>query len=66
MDFPIIWNIRAKQTRARRIAGHAFRIGRNALALLGVFFIYLMLLGYGQYVDQAAAQQIACSGNRCM
>ncbi|QTD91778.1 hypothetical protein [Burkholderia anthina] len=66
MESPIIiWHFRTKQSRARRVAGHVFRIARNALAVLGVFFAYLLILGYSQYVDQADVQITACASNRC-
>ena len=44
----------------------AFRIVRNALALLGVFFIYLLVHGMIDYTARAAASDLACIYARCM
>ena len=39
---------------------------RNALALLGVFFLYLLVHGMVDYTSQAAANDLACVYVRCM
>jgi hypothetical protein len=60
--------LQAQQHKSRvlRTTKSAFRIARNALAILGVFFAYLLVLGYMQYQDRVGASGVSCSLTRCM
>lgn len=51
--------------RGARAVKAAFRIARNTLAVLGVFFVYLLVVGYTQYQDRMAAGDVSCSFTRC-
>lgn len=62
----ITWKRVKHDTRGLRIARHIFRAFRNVLAVLGVFFVYLLILGYFQYQDQAAQTEVQCAVSRCM
>ncbi|MBR8435242.1 hypothetical protein KDW37_31275 [Burkholderia cenocepacia] len=62
----ITWKRAERDSRARRLARKAFRIARNMLAVLGVCFVYLLVLGYFQYQDQAAQFEVQCAVSRCM
>ncbi|WP_181885392.1 hypothetical protein [Trinickia dinghuensis] len=42
------------------------RIMRNLLALLGMFFLYLLIHGMVDYTAQAATNDLACVYARCM
>ncbi|WP_028204987.1 hypothetical protein [Paraburkholderia nodosa] len=53
-------------SRGARALKRAFRIVRNALAVLGVAFVYLLVLGYQQYEDRLAAGDTTCSLTRCL
>lgn len=44
----------------------ALEIMRNALAALGVFFLYLLGHGMWDYTQHAAASDLACVYARCM
>ncbi|WP_246795649.1 hypothetical protein [Burkholderia perseverans] len=63
MDALIDWKIRHR--KARRAAGWAFRIARNALAIVGIFFVYLLIHGYGQCSEARDAQVATCAASRC-
>lgn len=54
------------KNRPAGIAKRAFRVIRNGLAVLGVCFVYLLVLGYMQYVDREASRDMSCSYARCM
>lgn len=62
----ITWSRTKRDSRAHRLARKAFRIARNVLAVLGVCFVYLLVLGYFQYQDQAAQYEVQCAVSRCM
>ncbi|MBR8084603.1 hypothetical protein C6V04_04885 [Burkholderia multivorans] len=62
----ITWKRAKRDTRGLRIARRLFRVFRNVLAVLGVFFVYLLVLGYFQYQDQAAQTEVQCAVSRCM
>ncbi|WP_269501070.1 hypothetical protein [Burkholderia sp. IMCC1007] len=62
----ITWKRTKPDSRAHRLARKAFRITRNVLAVLGVCFVYLLVLGYFQYQDQAAQYEVQCAVSRCM
>ncbi|WP_131753563.1 hypothetical protein [Burkholderia vietnamiensis] len=62
----ITWKRAKPNTPARRFARITFRVARNLLAALGVFFVYLLVLGYFQYQDQAAQYEVQCAISRCM
>ncbi|WP_261533588.1 hypothetical protein [Burkholderia multivorans] len=62
----ITWKRAKPDAPARRMARAAFRVFRNVLAVLGVFFVYLLVLGYFQYQDQAAQTEVQCAVSRCM
>ncbi|MBN3851966.1 hypothetical protein G3N59_01110 [Paraburkholderia sp. Ac-20340] len=42
------------------------RAARNVFAILGVVFVYLLLLGYQQYTDRLAAGDTSCALTRCL
>ncbi|MBR7929434.1 hypothetical protein [Burkholderia ambifaria] len=65
-DSLITWKRSKRDTRANRVARTAFRIIRNLLAVLGVCFVYLLVIGYFQYQDQAAQYEVQCAVSRCM
>ncbi|KFX64233.1 hypothetical protein KBK24_0121570 [Burkholderia sp. K24] len=52
--------------RGARAVKSAFRILRNVLAILGACFVYLLVVGYMQYQDRAAAGDSSCSFTRCL
>ncbi|WP_225031776.1 hypothetical protein [Paraburkholderia sp. XV] len=55
--------------RGVRTVKSALRFARNVLALLGVFFVYLLWHGYSAYEAEMAAssQDVACvKSARCM
>ena len=52
--------------RGVRIAKRAFRITRNLLAILGIFFAILLWLGFMQYMDRVDAGDAGCTLTRCM
>jgi len=54
------------KNRPATIARRVFRTVRNGLAVLGVCFVYLLVLGYMQYVDREASRDMSCSYVRCM
>ncbi|NTZ82237.1 hypothetical protein FCJ61_04185 [Burkholderia metallica] len=62
----ITWKRTKRDSRAHRLARTTFRIARNVLAILGVCFVYLVVLGYFQYQDQAAQYEVQCAVSRCM
>ncbi|WLE60256.1 hypothetical protein GIY62_06235 [Burkholderia plantarii] len=51
--------------RARRIARVTFRASIYMLALLGAFFLYLLIHGYGQYTEARDNQAATCAVSRC-
>lgn len=57
----------AKQSRAGvRYAMRTLRVIRNLLAVLGVCFVYLLLIGFMQYQDRAAAGDVGCTFTHCL
>ena len=62
----ITWKRAKPAIRLMRAARRTFRIARNLLAVLGVCFVYLLVLGYFQYQDQAAQTEVQCAVSRCM
>lgn len=55
--------------RGARVVRSALRFARNVLALLGVFFVYLLWHGYSAYEAEMASssQDVACvKSARCM
>lgn len=56
----------AASPRGRRALIWTLRALRNALAALGVFFLFLLYTGWQQYQDRVAAGDTACSLTRCM
>ncbi|MFM0243826.1 hypothetical protein [Paraburkholderia sediminicola] len=52
--------------RPANVVRSVFRITRNVLAVLGVCFVYLLVLGYTQYQDRATAGDVACTFTRCV
>ncbi|CAG9194028.1 conserved hypothetical protein [Paraburkholderia caribensis] len=55
--------------RGSRAVKSALRFARNVLALLGVFFLYLLWHGYSAYEAEmsASSQDVACvKSARCM
>jgi len=52
--------------RGARAVKSAFRLVRNVLAVLGVLFVYLLVTGYEQYQDRAAAGDTSCSFTHCV
>ncbi len=62
----ITWKPVKPGNRGFRIARTLFRVARNVLASLGVCFVYLLIVGYLQYQDQAAQTEIQCAMSRCM
>ncbi|WP_342705191.1 hypothetical protein OHZ10_29370 [Burkholderia arboris] len=62
----ITWKRAQSPRRLQRLASVTFRIGRNLFAVLGVFFAYLIVLGYLQYQHQAAKFEVQCAVSRCM
>ncbi|MBN6728519.1 hypothetical protein [Burkholderia multivorans] len=62
----ITWKRAKRYTRGQRIVRSVFRGVRNLLAICGVFFVYLLVLGYFQYQDQAAQTEVQCAVSRCM
>ncbi|WP_175760488.1 hypothetical protein [Burkholderia anthina] len=62
----ITWKRTKRDSRAHRLMRIAFSIARNALAVLGVCFVYLLVLGYFQYQDHAAQYEVQCAVSRCM
>ncbi|BCF88710.1 hypothetical protein [Paraburkholderia largidicola] len=62
-------NPTASTRRGARAVKSALRVARNVLALLGVFFVYLLWHGYSAYEAEMAAssQDVACvKSSRCM
>lgn len=57
---------RQTPSRGRRVLVTAFRWGRNFAAMLGVCFAYLLIIGYFQYMDQVARNDVLCAVSRCM
>ncbi|WP_186114018.1 hypothetical protein [Burkholderia gladioli] len=57
---------RQTPSRGRRVLVAAFRWGRNLAAMLGVCFAYLLIIGYFQYMDQVAQNDVLCAVSRCM
>lgn len=53
-------------SRATRAAKSIFRIVRNVLAVLGIVFVYLLVLGVQQYQDRLDAGDTSCSLTRCL
>ena len=53
-------------SRATRAAKSIFRITRNVLAVFGVLFVYLLVMGVMQYQDRMDAGDSSCSLTRCM
>lgn len=49
-----------------RYVKRAFRVIRNLLAVLGVCFVYLLLIGFMQYQDRAAAGDVGCTFTHCL
>ncbi|HDR8930469.1 TPA: hypothetical protein QDA84_000462 [Burkholderia vietnamiensis] len=64
--FPITWKRAKPEARTVRVARAIFRVARNVLAALGLCFVYLLIVGYFQYQDQAAQTEIQCALSRCM
>ena len=62
----ITWSRTKRDSRVHRLARKTFSIARNVLAVLGVCFVYLIVLGYFQYQDQAAQYEVQCAVSRCM
>ncbi|WP_175946685.1 hypothetical protein [Burkholderia pyrrocinia] len=62
----ITWTRTRRDSRAHRVARKAFRLARNVLAVLGVCFLYFLIVGYFQYQDQAAQYEVQCAVSRCM
>jgi hypothetical protein len=52
--------------RGARAVKSAFKIARNVLAVLGLCFVYLLVMGYMQYQDRAAAGDTSCSLTHCV
>lgn len=63
-DTPAI--TRPEAARGFRALIWALRAVRNLLAVCGVAFIYLLVLGYQQYSDRLAAGDKPCAFSRCM
>jgi hypothetical protein len=51
--------------RPANMVRSVFRITRNILAVLGVCFVYLLVMGYSQYEDRVAAGDVACTLTHC-
>ncbi|WP_186107303.1 hypothetical protein [Burkholderia gladioli] len=75
MQARFTWNLMARAqrvllkrqpSRSRRVLVAMFRWGRNVAAMLGVCFAYLLIIGYFQYMDQVAQNDVLCSVSRCM
>jgi hypothetical protein len=49
-----------------RTAKAVFRMTRNILAILGVCFIYLFVMGVMQYQDRVAAGDTTCTLTHCV
>ena len=62
----ITWKRAKPAGRGRRLAGVVFRSARNIFAALGLCFVYLLVLAYFQYQDQAAQFEVQCAVSRCM
>lgn len=62
----ITWKPAKPRNRGIRIARALLHVARNVLAALGVCFVYLLIVGYFQYQDQAAQTEIQCALSRCM
>ncbi|WP_186061050.1 hypothetical protein [Burkholderia gladioli] len=52
--------------KLRQRARAAFRWSRNVLAILGCCFLYMLIIGYFQYMDQVAQNDVLCAVSRCM
>ena len=59
-------NTSNRKRRSLRTAKSAFRIVRNLLAVLGVCFLYLLVVGVMQYQDRLAAGDASCSLTHCV
>ncbi|AJK46190.1 hypothetical protein [Burkholderia plantarii] len=59
----IDWKFRPN--RFRRLVSAAARWTRNGLAALGVCFLYLLVVGYLQYLDQVREGTPHCMMSRC-
>jgi hypothetical protein len=55
-----------RKTRTLRTAKSVFRYARNILAILGVCFVYLFVMGVMQYQDSVAAGDATCSLTHCV
>lgn len=65
-DDIVSWNFNSvSQSRGMRVAGLAFRIARNASAIGGLLFFYLLIHGYSQYVELQKAASPPCAVSRC-
>jgi hypothetical protein len=51
--------------RPEKVIRSVFRITRNLLAILGMCFVYLLVLGYTQYQDRVAAGDVSCTLTHC-
>ncbi|AJW97679.1 hypothetical protein BM43_3172 [Burkholderia gladioli] len=61
-----VLNSKQRFARLRNAIAIAWRFLRVALEILGGIFLYFLILGYAQYMDQQAASQLACAFARCM
>ncbi|POR52791.1 hypothetical protein B0G62_10488 [Paraburkholderia eburnea] len=52
--------------RGARAIRWTLRAARNVFAVLGVVFVYLLVLGYQQYTDRLAAGDTSCALTRCL
>lgn len=60
---------RALKPRARRgvrALKSTLRAVRNVLAILGFCFVYLLVIGFMQYQDRAAAGDVNCTFTHCL
>jgi hypothetical protein len=51
--------------RGARAVRSAFKIARNVLAVLGLLFVYLLVMGVMQYEDRMAAGDSSCTLTHC-
>jgi hypothetical protein len=55
-----------RKGRTLRTAKSVFRFTRNVLAILGVCFVYLFVMGVMQYQDRVAAGDTTCTLTHCV
>jgi hypothetical protein len=53
-------------SRAARAAKWTLRVARNVFAVLGVLFVYLLVMGAMQYQDRIAAGDTSCTLTHCV